>query len=101
MPHLQNNDNFFQKKGSSILKWPGNSPDINPSKYLKSIINQAKSHEIDHSTNVLLLRAVIQVWYQNSELNNMCSYLVNLISKRVCMVKKQKDGIFNIKLIYF
>jgi transposase len=62
---------FIQENKISILNWPGNSPDMNPIKNLWSIMKK-RLGKMDCS-NERMVTNVIEVWFHNSGMKNICS----------------------------
>lgn len=81
----------LQTERINVLKWPGNSPDLNPIENLWAIVKR-KLNNYDCTTKDKLITAVIQIWYHDQEIKNKCSNLVNSMPKRVKMILKAKGG---------
>lgn len=74
-----------------MLEWPGNSPDINPIENLWAIMKRRIMGK-DCSTMEKLICAVIQVWFHDEEVRNMCQKLVESMPSRITEVIKAKGG---------
>ena len=74
-----------------VLSWPGNSPDLNPIENLWSIVKRRMCKR-DCSTRQKMIEAVIQVWFHDPEIKNICKNLVNSMTKRVTEVIKARGG---------
>jgi len=57
------------------LDWPGNSPDLNPIENLWAIL-KARLHKHDCTTRVKLVAAIIEIWFHDDEIGQMCENLV-------------------------
>ena len=53
---------WHEKNGTNLLKWPGNSPDMNPIENLWAILKQ-KIRLLKPKTKEALIRAIIKVWF--------------------------------------
>ena len=82
---------FMKTKKLKVLKWPGNSPDLNPIENLWAIIKK-RLRKLDCSTKPKLISAVFQVWNADAELRNMCKKLVESMPNRVQEVIKCRGG---------
>lgn len=89
---------FFQNEGVKMLHCPWNSPDLSLIENLWSFGKQ-RLIKTDCTTMERLLRAVIQIWYHNEELGNMCLKLVEFMPKRAQMLIKNRG--VHIKYWYF
>ena len=75
----------------SVLDWPGNSPDLDPIENLWALIKR-RAMAADFSTIPKLITTVIQSWFHDEELGNMCQKLVDSMPKQVSEVIKTKGG---------
>lgn len=82
---------FFRTEKITVLEWPGNSPDINPIENLWAIMKRRIMGK-DCSTMEKLICAVIQVWFHDEEVRNMCQKLVESMPSRITEVIKAKGG---------
>ena len=82
---------FFKESKLSVLEWPGNSPDLNPIENLWAIIKK-RLQKYDCTTKSKLIEGIIQIWYHDEELQNLCSKLVDSMSTRVAMLINAKGG---------
>lgn len=82
---------FFQEEKITTLDWPGNSPDLNPIENLWAIIKR-RTMKKNCSTMEKLVCAIIETWYHDDEVKNMCQSLVDSMPNRVSEVIKAKGG---------
>lgn len=82
---------FFNKKNIQVLPWPGNSPDINPIENLWSICKR-RMQKLDCSTKEKMISALIEVWFRNEEIKNICGKLVESMPDHISAVIRNKGG---------
>ena len=82
---------FAEENRLKILDWPGNSPDINPIENLWAIIKKRLRRK-DCTTKTKLIQAIIEVWFHDEEIRNICQNLVDSMPKRIKLVIKCKGG---------
>lgn len=82
---------FFRDNNVNCLRWPGNSPDVNPIENLWSIC-KAKLRDKDCTTKEKLICSIIQVWYHDPNLQALCRTLVDSMPRRVALLLKAKGG---------
>ena len=82
---------FFKESKLNVLEWPGNSPDLNPIENLWAIIKK-RLQKYDCTTKSKLIEGIIQIWYHDEELQNLCSKLVDSMPTRVAMLINAKEG---------
>ena len=82
---------WFKTNKIKVLKWPGNSPDMNP---IESMWNQLKDeiHNVLITTKVQLIERLIQVWFHSPKIKKMCQDLIKGMPKRVEALKNAKGG---------
>ena len=82
---------WFETNKIKVLKWPGNSPDMNP---IESMWNQLKDeiHNVPITTKVQLIERLIQVWFHSPKIRKMCQDLIKGMPKRVEALKNAKGG---------
>ena len=82
---------WFKTNKIKVLKWPGNSPDMNP---IESMWNQLKDeiHNVPITTKVQLIERLIQVWFHSPKIRKMCQDLIKGMPKRVEALKNAKGG---------
>ena len=82
---------WFKTNKIKVLKWPGNSPDMNP---IESMWNQLKDeiHNVPITTKVQLIQRLIQVWFHSPKIRKMCQDLIKGMPKRVEALKNAKGG---------
>lgn len=86
--------NFFRENKVNVLKWPGNSPDLNPIENLWAICKKRISKE-DCTTKIAMINAVIKIWFHDEEVKNICKKLIESMPKRCEEVIKNKGGHIN------
>ena len=82
---------FFAQTSITLLDWPGNSPDLSSIENLWATIKR-KLSKYDCSTKILLIEAIIRIWYHDEQLKKRCCNLVRSLPKRVSIVIKWKGG---------
>jgi len=82
---------FLQENNINMLSWPGNSPDVNPIENLWGIV-KTRLRKYDCTTQVKLMEAVVQIWFHDQELRDMCSKLVQSMPNRVKRVIAVRGG---------
>lgn len=82
---------YFKDKNISRLEWPGNSPDLNPIESLWAIV-KARLRKIDCTTKTKLIEAVIQVWFRDQQISEICQKLIDSMPERVEKVLNAKGG---------
>ena len=82
---------WFKTNKIKVLKWPGNSPDMNP---IESMWSQLKDeiHNVPITTKVQLIERLIQVWFHSPKIRKMCQDLIKGMPKRVEALKNAKGG---------
>ena len=85
---------FFKKSKITVLDWPGNSPDLNPIESLWAIIKK-RLQKCDCSTKTKLIEAIIQIWYHDKEIKDICSTLVDSMPTQISMLIKATGGYIN------
>ena len=66
-------------------------PDLNPIENLWAIIKK-RLQKYDCTTKSKLIEGIIQIWYHDEELQNLCSKLVDSMPIRVAMLINAKGG---------
>jgi transposase len=82
---------FIQGNKIHMLDWPGNSPDMQPVETLWRILKK-RLGKMGCSTEERVVTNVIKVWFHDSGVKNICSKLVESISKHVHEVISAKGG---------
>lgn len=87
-PHRANSTReFLEDKGIEVLKWPGNSPDLNPIENIWGIVNKRLNSQSFNSSEELA-KAVQSEWYAIS--SKICKNLIRSMPRRIKMVIKSK-----------
>ena len=84
--------NFFKKAKLTGLDWPGNSPDLNPIENLWAIIKKKRFKNCDCFSKTKLIKSIIQIWYNDDEVQNICSTLVDSMPTQILMIINAKGG---------
>ena len=82
---------FMNKNHIKSLKWPGNSPDLNPIENFWSICKQ-RLRKMDCTLKEKLFQALIQVWYKEPQIFKDCLKLVDSMPKRIKMLLNNRGG---------
>ena len=85
---------FFKKSKLTLLDWPGNSADLSPIKNLWAIIKK-RFQKYDCSIKTKVTEAIIQIWYLDEEIKDICSTLVDSMPTQISMLIKAKGGHIN------
>jgi len=94
MSHIKIDEKIFKTSKLSVLEWLGNSPDLKPIENLWAIIKK-RLQKYDCTAISKLIEGIIQIWYHDEELQNLCSVLIDSIPTRVSMLIKAKGGHIN------
>ena len=81
----------FRNNGVVVLDWPGNSPDLNPMENLWAIIKQKKQKE-DCSNLEKMNQVVLNIWFDDPALTNICKNLVDSMPQRIQQVIANEGG---------
>ena len=65
---------FFKRENINILEWTGNSSDMNPIENLWLIVKRRPT-KYDCTTMDRMISTIIQVWYYDKDLKNICDSL--------------------------
>lgn len=82
---------FLSDNNISILKWPGNSPDLNPIETLWAIIKDRLS-KLENNTRNMLISNIIKVWHRDASLPETCRKLIHSMPSRIKAVISAKGG---------
>jgi transposase len=89
---------FIQESKINMLDWPGNSPYMNPIKNLWSILKKHVGN-MDCSDEKRMVMDVINVWFHDCGVKNICSELAESMPKRVQEVVLGKGDTFLTKIM--
>ena len=82
---------FMVKNSIKTLKWPGNSPDLNPIENLWAIVKKRlRKHYC--TTKTKLTTTILQIWIEDTEIQNICKNLVDSMPNRVQKVIAARGG---------
>ena len=81
----------MKKNHSTLLPWPGNSPDMNPIKSLWDILKD-EIREVPITNKTQLIEHLIRVWFHSEKIKALCVSLINGMPKRVAALKQAKGG---------
>lgn len=82
---------YLEENGVPVLKWPGNSPDMNPIENLWYLLKR-RINSLRPTTKRNLIESLLQVWNHDPEVKEMCPKLIHGMQKRVHTVLKTKGG---------
>lgn len=82
---------FLHQSNIPVLRWPGNSPDLNPIETLWGIIKRRLS-EFDISSKKELIHQVIKLWHRDCSISETCSKLIASMPDRIKAVIQAKGG---------
>ena len=83
--------NFKMDCEIQSLDWPGNSPDLNPIENLWSILKRKVAMKAPHSKRTLI-EAIIDVWYNGLNDDDVLSNLILSMRSRITECIKNKGG---------
>jgi hypothetical protein len=82
---------WFRKNKINVLKWPGNSPDMNPIENLWEVLkNEIHSEPI--TTKIELIERLIHVWFHSTKIRTLCRDLIESMPRRIDALKAAKGG---------
>ena len=91
MPYRKNVYEMVQNKKIRVLKWPGNSPDMNPIENVWEVLkNEIHSQPI--TTKNELIEQLIKVWFHSKQITNLCKKLIESMPNRIKALKDAKGG---------
>ena len=82
---------FMVKNNIKILKWPGNSPDLNPIGNLWAIVKK-RLRKHDCTTKTKLTTTILQIWIEDIEIQNTFKSLVDSMPNRGQKVIAARGG---------
>jgi len=90
VPHIKNDAKFFKESKLSVLEWPGNSSDLSPIENVWAILKK-RLQKYDCTTKSKLIEGIIQIWYHDEELQNLCSNVLHSMPTRVACQCERKQ----------
>ena len=75
VPYVVQIKKGFNEAEIYVLDWPENSPNLNPIENLWSNL-KSRLQKIDCTTKTKLIKTVIQLWYNDPEIEENCKMLV-------------------------
>lgn len=82
---------LFLANGVRVLDWPGNSPDLTPIENLWAIMKR-ELQKSDCSTLEKLNQAILDMWYDDTKLNQHCANLIDSMPQRVSKLIQKGGG---------
>ena len=82
---------FLADNHIPVLKWPGNSSDLNPIENLWFLLKK-KINALKPTTKRELIEDLIHVWNHDDEIKEMCPRLIRSMTTRVKTVLKVKGS---------
>ena len=82
---------FMVKNNIKTLKWPGNSPDLNPIEILWAI-GKKRLRKHDCTTKTKLTSTILQIWIEDTEIQIIYKNLVDSMPNRVQKVIAARGG---------
>ena len=74
-----------------MLEWPRHSPNLNSIENLWAIA-KSQLQKLDCTTMIKVIKAIIQVWYRDTQIKENCQKPVESILNQVKEVLKNKGG---------
>ena len=82
---------WFHSNKIRVLKWPGNSRDMNPiENFWESLKNEIHSEPI--STKRELIKKFIKVWFNSEKISRFCKNFIECMPKKIKSLKSSKGG---------
>ena len=82
---------YLQSKHILVLKWPGNSPDMNPNENLWELVKRRVSSDMI-TTKQQLIEKIISVWHRDPHVAELAKKCIASMPKRVKNLLKVKGG---------
>ena len=82
---------WFQQNHIQVLKWPGNSPDMNPIENLWELLKD-EIHEVPITNKVDLIERLIKVWFHSETIANQCENMISSMPRRIEALIKARGG---------
>ena len=79
------------KNNIKTLKWPGNSPDLNPIENLWAVVKK-RLRKHNCTTKTKLTTTILQIWTEDTEIQNISKNLLDSMPNRVQKVKAARGG---------
>ena len=82
---------FLHTHNVAVLKWPGNSPDMNPIETLWGIIkNRLRGQTL--RTKQEMIAALIKAWHRDDSVITTCQRLIDSMPSRIAALIAAKGG---------
>jgi len=90
---------YLSDNNIAVLKWPGNSPDLNPIENLWAIIKKERQ-KYDCTTTTKLIGAIISIWYRGEKSPKRVKNWWNLYLRELDESSRTKEAISTTKAIF-
>ena len=82
---------WFRDNKIRVLKWPGNSPDVNPIENLQNILKN-EIHAEPIITKRKLIQRLIKVRFRSDKIISYCKTFIESMPKIINTLKSSKEG---------
>jgi transposase len=82
---------FLDRQNIPLLKWPGNSPDMNPIENIWELVKRRVSTDLI-TTKQQLIEKLIAVWCRDPEVKTLAAKCIESMPRRVKALLKAKGG---------
>lgn len=72
---------FLEEKNIRVLKWPGNSPDLNPIENLWELLKRNISRDLITNKRQLI-EQLIEVWHRSDEIKKNCMKCIQSMPRK-------------------